>query len=395
VLLTSFALVLGCRQAVRQRVLIPSFVGSSPSIPAILLKFMPPFVFKISSKLKQIVDLVKNRTISISKPKIKKTKKVKIKAKNCNITGSGYRDRAILLAFVSELKAKLAFWKLSFFAICFALIFLLGVTTVFTTKSFIAKITIEGAIATDAKINKAISELKNNNKIAAVIFNINSPGGTITGSESLYLTIKELCLKKQCVATIEDLGASGAYLASLGTGYIIAKNTSLVGSIGVIMNSWNAEELVKKIGLKSVKFKTSKFKAAPSGLEEPDEEVKAYIQSLINDGFEYFTSIVRQSRGDRLKNQEEAFSGKVFSGRQALAIGLVDEIGGEAEALRYFAGKSKSLANLSVKDINLTEDEKKDSLLNRLIGRAASLATTASLKSIKQANNNNIAELNF
>ena len=313
------------------------------------------------------------------------------KLQNYKITGSNFRDRIVLLAFVGDLKKRVGTWKISFFTLLFCtLFFATSGFSLFKSQNIIAKVKLYGPIITNDEVIETLTKIKENKNIKAVIFYINSPGGTITGSEILYLAINEISQAKPTIAIIQDLGASGAYMASLGTDYIIAKNTSLVGSVGVIMEMWNLEELAKKIGVNKTSFKTSKFKGAPSSFEQNSDDINTYINTLIKDGFDYFTAVVEAKRGDKIKDKAEAFSGKIFSGRQALALGLVDAIGDLAEAKTFLKQKNSNLDNLEIKEIKLIKDDENDGFIDRLIKRGVGTASKAVIENTKTEYSNSL-----
>jgi len=280
-----------------------------------------------------------------------------------------------LLAFNLLIKRKYIFWKL--LCISVLLTFLgLKLASYFSKNSgnYIAKVVLDMVIVSDSEILQNLEKIKNDKKIKAVIFTINSPGGTITGSEMLYNAILQISSVKPTAAIILDIGASGSYMASIATHYIIAQNTSMVGSIGVLMEYWNVEEVAKKLGLKRESFKTSDFKAAPSPYYSSTPEVKEYLNQMLNEGYEFFASLVANRRGKKIANLDAVINGKVFSGKTALKLGLIDKIGGEPEAINFFhsVAKLSDAKTLEVREYKIKEREKSHGLLSSFFSSAIS-----------------------
>lgn len=290
-------------------------------------------------------------------------------------------DYSSLLAFNVLIKKKYKFWKYLLFFVLSAVIILFGFAKFrYYTGNYIAKITIDNVIFTNDTVLESLEKVKNDKKIKAVIFKINSPGGTITGSEMLYKSIKDISAVKPTVALVYDMAASGAYMASIATNYIIAQNTSMIGSIGVLMDYWNLQDVAKKFGLTKKTIRTSEFKAAPNSFEEASPEVEKYLKDLLNDGYKYFVYLVKLERGKKIKNINEVTNGKVFTGMQALDLGLVDQIGNINDAVLFIEknGKIKNAKNLEIKDYSIVEDKEQSSLFDKFFNKALSTIFNAS-----------------
>lgn len=279
------------------------------------------------------------------------------------------------LAALIYLKNKVHKWKniallLGIFSaiILFKSIFGSGLNKGPIDSDFIANIKIEGAIFEDDYRSEVLAKLAEEKSAKAVIININSPGGGIVGSEMLYHDLRKIAEKKPIVVVMESVAASGAYMASIASDYIIAYNGTLTGSIGVLMESPEVTELAQKIGVKLNSFKSSPLKASPSPFEKTSPLVEKVIMSSINDSYQFFSGLVKERRGDRLNPKliNEALDGRVFTGRQALQVGLIDKIGGQEEALEYLAANKIDVKNLSVEKVEIVERENK--LIDRLMG---------------------------
>lgn len=263
------------------------------------------------------------------------------------------------------LKDKLHKWKaIAVIAIAFSLIislqFIFGTNNNSVAKDeFIAEIKIEGIIFEDSYRSKILREIAENNKIKAVIVIMNSPGGGIVGSEILYNDLTYISSKKPIVVQMASIATSGGYMASMASDYIIAYNGTLTGSIGVIMESPEVTELAQKIGVKFNTYKSSSLKGSPSPFEKSNAEVDKVINDAIDDSYKFFVELVLSKRADRILPQmrKNVFDGRVFTGRQALRVGLIDKIGNQQDALNYLATKNIDIKKLKIEEVKIIEEE--------------------------------------
>lgn len=288
-----------------------------------------------------------------------------------------------MIFFVSSLRSKILLWKVLFFLLLITVLgFALCKTSAFDTNEtlmkedlpmsgdIIADIYIDGVITSDKHRDSVLDKLLSLNNIKAVVVNINSPGGTITGSEILYRKLRAIAAKKPVVSVIYDLGASGGYMTAIGSDYIIAHATSITGSIGVLMQSVDATDLSKKIGFSVNTYKSSKFKGAPHTFERTAPEVQEYIQSTVDEGFEFFKNLVMTRRGLSQEIISTVANGKIFSGTKALEYGLVDEIGDKASALEYLNKHNVQTTHVRLAEVSLKEEEELP-ILSRMLGSFA------------------------
>ncbi len=232
---------------------------------------------------------------------------------------------------------------------------------------YIANINVEGIILDDDYRTEMLEKIAAQKNIKAVIVNINSPGGGIVGSEVLYNNLRAIAKNKPIVVVMGSLAASGGYMASIAADHIIAHNGTLTGSVGVIMQTSEVTELANKLGVKFLTYKSSPLKGAPSPFEKSNSQVDKVINDSIKDSYQFFADLVKERRGAKLKNDESTLDGRIFTGRQALEKGLIDEIGGKAEALTYLNTAHKiDLEKFPVKNIELAKPE--NSLIGQLIG---------------------------
>lgn len=226
---------------------------------------------------------------------------------------------------------------------------------------YIASIKIEGVISEDEDRSEILAKIANESSIKAVIVNIDSPGGGIVGSEILFEDLRNIAARKPIVVTMGSAAASGGYMAAIASDYIIARNGTLTGSVGVVMESPDVTDLAKKVGVTFNLYKSSELKGSPSPFEKSSKAVNQVINASIQDSYQFFSDLVRQRRGKKLdKNNNHILDGRVFTGRQALKAGLVDEIGGREQALNYLEKAHKiNVKNLEVKQVTITKDESK------------------------------------
>ena len=257
-----------------------------------------------------------------------------------------------------RLRRKLTFWRVLAVAIAIAAIGVVGTLVSrgragFTTTGSIARVTIEGLIRSDQDRVEALERLEKS-RADAVIVHINSPGGTTAGSEQLYDSLMRLKAKKPLVVVVEGLAASGGYITAIAADHIIAQQTSLVGSIGVLFQFPNFSEVLKTIGVKVEDVKSSPLKAAPNGFEPTSPEARDALDALVKDSYAWFKGIVKDRRGMDDAQLEKVADGRVFTGRQAVDLKLVDQIGDEKTAVAWLVENKGVAKDLPVRDFKLT-----------------------------------------
>lgn len=181
-----------------------------------------------------------------------------------------------------------------------------------------------------ARVTEELRQAGDDDRVQAVVLRINSPGGTVTASDTLYHVIRDFAAKKPVpvVAQLMDLGTSGAYYAALATDEIVAQPTTVTGSIGVVMVSVNLEGLLNKIGVKNQTLKAGTFKDIGSPLRPMTQEERQILQSVLDDMRGRFVQLVRERRPQA---NAEMFAnvtdGRIITAGQALQAGLIDRIG--------------------------------------------------------------------
>jgi protease-4 len=250
-----------------------------------------------------------------------------------------------------KLKRRLTFWRVAAVALLLVLIGVVASEAYKSTGDHIARISIDNIIHQDRDRAKVLAKLATNDKAKALIVHINSPGGTTTGSEELYLGLRQIAKNKPVVAVIGTLGASGGYIAAIGADRIFARETSLTGSIGVVMQTAEFSGLMEKIGVTSEKITSGKMKGEPSANAPIKEEVRVVFQELIDDTHSWFVGLVKDRRTMDDAKLVEIADGRVFTGRQAKDNGLIDDFGGENEAVAWLKSEKEIAEGMAVKDV--------------------------------------------
>jgi protease IV len=254
-----------------------------------------------------------------------------------------------------QLRRKLSFWRVAAIALLVIGLSLAGLR-ITGRGGFgagapqIARITLTGLITGDRATLKLIHETAESPNAKAVILAIDSPGGTTTGAEKLYTALRQLAAKKPTVAVVGTLAASGAYIAAIGADHIVSPGNALVGSIGVLFQYPDVSGLLDKVGVKMDTVKSSPLKAEPSGFEPTTPEVRAALAALVADSYNWFKGLVKDRRGLTDAQLAAVDDGRVFTGRQAIGLKLVDEIGEEPQAIAWLERVRKVPHGLPVRD---------------------------------------------
>ncbi len=253
-----------------------------------------------------------------------------------------------------RMRRKVTFWRI--FAVVAVLLAVGGLIAgagganyIEKSSAHVARVTIGGLIRNDKDRVKLFEEIEKSGAKAVLIL-IDSPGGTVTGSEQLFNALRKLNEKKPVIAVIEGSAASGAYIAALGTERIFAPRSAIVGSIGVIFQYPNFHELLQKIGVDVESIKSSPLKASPNGLEPTPPEAKAAVAALVADSYDWFKGLVQERRSLDAATLARVSDGRVFTAAQALPLKLIDEIGDEKTARAWLAKNKNVSADMTVRD---------------------------------------------
>ena len=194
-------------------------------------------------------------------------------------------------------------------------------------------IPIEGIIGDSTEIVSEIEEFAENGSIRAVVLRIDSPGGGVAPSQEIYQAVRELRKKKKVVVSMGSVAASGGYMIAVAADRIIANPGTITGSISAVMHYANVEELLKKVGVRSSVIKSGKFKDIGSPARSMTGEERALIQGIVDDIYDQFIRTVSENRKIPLSKIKRLSDGRIFTGRQAKELGLVDELGGLQDAV--------------------------------------------------------------
>lgn len=233
----------------------------------------------------------------------------------------------------------------------------------------LAEVELSGVIATDPARDAMLRDLSEDDSTQAVVLRINSPGGTVAGSEALYQTLRRLAASKPLVVVMEEVAASGGYIAALGADRIFARGGTITGSIGVVMEFPVVEGLMNSLGVDMQRVASSPLKAQPSPFRAPSDQVLDVQRLLIADSYEWFVALVAQRRNLPEARARMLGDGRIFSGRQALDAGLIDQLGGLAEARDWLERTHGIGRDLPLRRIEPARDNQ--GFLGRLIGREA------------------------
>ena len=227
----------------------------------------------------------------------------------------------------------------------------------------IAVIPILGVLTDAQGVLEEVERYKERADVKALVFRIDSPGGTVVAAQEIYSEIRKLRGKKKTLSSMGNVAASGGYYVASATEEILANPGTITGSIGVISEYANVQDLLKKIGFKSTVLKSGRFKDVGSPLREMTAEEGVYLQGLLENIHHQFIRDVAQGRQKTVEEIEPLSDGRVFTGEQAKEIGLVDRLGNFQDAL----DRAAELAGIEGKPVILYPEEKRRRILEYLI----------------------------
>jgi len=262
----------------------------------------------------------------------------------------------------------LLFIGVVFFALIYALGLLKGEGRSLHLRAKVGVVRIEGVLIDSSDIIDQIDEFADDDGIRAVVLRINSPGGGVVASQEIYQSVRELRKKKKVVASMGAVAASGGYLIATAADRIVANPGTITGSISAVMHFADVQELMRKVGVRSSVVKSGKFKDIGSPVREMTVEEKQLIQGIVDDIYDQFTQTLSENRKIPLGAILNLADGRIFSGRQALTVKLVDELGGLQDAV-FLAGR---LAGMEGKPAIVYAAKKKTNLWRYLMESVAS-----------------------
>lgn len=242
-----------------------------------------------------------------------------------------------------RLRRKLGFWRVAAIAIAAVALasaaWLLRGDLAAPATDHVAKLKIEGTITEDEDLLERLEDIRQSASVKGVILAIDSPGGTTAGGEAIFEAVRRLAAEKPVVAQVGTLAASAGYMIASASDHIVARQSSIVGSIGVLVQFPNFTGLMQRLGIALDEIKSTPLKAEPSPFNPTTEEERAMIRALVMDSYDWFVGLVDERRPLSRAEVLALADGSIFTGRQALQRKLVDELGGEREALAWLGTK--------------------------------------------------------
>ena len=277
----------------------------------------------------------------------------------------------------THLKRQLTRWRLlCILMLVGALLYLFEGQSRFSPikTDYIARITIDEMVTDDRKLTKLLEDTNDDPHARAVLIWLDTPGGSAVGGQQLYLDIRKLSGTKPVVAVMRTMATSAGYMAALGADRIVAREGTITGSIGVLMEAFEVTELAQKIGIRPITLKSGPNKAAPNPTEKFTPEQERVLQTVITDFFNWFVDVVSERRHLPRVKVVELADGRIYTGRQALDAKLIDELGGEDEAIEWLEKAKKTPSGLEVRDV---KEEKENLSIYDMLTQMANGKITA------------------
>jgi len=254
-----------------------------------------------------------------------------------------------------QLRKKLTFWRIgTIAAFALAIFALISASGVFknlnVSPEHIARVSIAGTIFEDRDLLKMLKSIKEDDNVKGVLISMNSPGGTTAGGEAIYEAVREIAEVKPVVTSVKTLAASAGYMIASASDHIVARRSSIVGSIGVIFQYPQASKLLDKIGVSVEEIKSSPLKAEPSPFHVPPPGAEAVIQELIDDSYNWFVDLVTERRPLTRAEVLKLADGRIYSGDRGFKNKLIDALGGEDTAKSWLVKEKKLDEGLDVRD---------------------------------------------
>jgi len=273
--------------------------------------------------------------------------------------------RADFIVDRRRLKRSLSLWRLLAIAAVIAIVAGLvfqnqDIAAAIGYKPHIARVDISGLIREDMDRDEMFKDIAESRNVKAVILRVNSPGGTTVGGESLHRAIQKLRKKKPVVSVFSTVATSAAYMAAIASDRVIARGSSITGSVGVILQWAEVTELLGKLGVKMEEIKSGPLKAVPSPFAPLDETGRALTQEMVMESQKWFVDLVAESRSIEPDAIPGLTDGRIYSGRQALKLKLIDQLGGEEDAIAWLEEKHEIQKDLKVIDWETDEYQSTD-----------------------------------
>ena len=223
----------------------------------------------------------------------------------------------------------------------------------FPAGAHVARLEVEGFIGDDRRVQEALERIRRDDTVRALIVAIDSPGGSVSGGEALHGALRRVAERKPVVAVMGGTAASAGYMAALPAARVFAREATVTGSIGVVMQSVDASELAARLGVRVEALPSGAFKDQPNPFRPLTEDGRAELMRVVRDLHEQFVAMVAAGRDMPVERVRELADGRIFTGREAVRLGLVDAIGGEVEARAWLAETRAVPAELPARTIEI------------------------------------------
>lgn len=278
-----------------------------------------------------------------------------------------------------RLKRKLIFWRVLALVILVAAILFAAGRFIPGFGDYVARIDVEGVIVDDEARDRLLAEIHRDARAKALIVHIDSPGGTVVGGEKLYRQLRRIAEKKPVVAVMGQLATSAGYMTAIGADWIIAREGTVTGSIGVILQTPQIVGLMEKLGIKMTIVKSSPLKAVPNPFEPLSEKGREATKAVVDDMYDLFVSMVVERRKLDRPRVLELADGRIYTGRQAKSNGLVDALGGMSTAREWLEINHKVSQKLPVRRREADGRDGWSWVARAILGRNAALVERVSL----------------
>ena len=251
-----------------------------------------------------------------------------------------------------RLKRRLLLWRVvAVLAVIAAGLLLVRPTRMAGGADYVARVSVDGLMMSDRKAVKALTEVLGDDRAKALVLSINSPGGSVTVGETLHALISRVAAKKPVVAVMGGTAASAGFMIAMPAQRIFARESTLTGSIGVLMQTGEISGLLKMLGISDETLVSGPLKNQPSLSRPMSPQGREVMQGLVDDLYDQFVAIVSKGRSMEPTRVRELADGRAYTGRQALKLGLIDAIGGEKEARAWLAAEKGVAESLDIREI--------------------------------------------
>lgn len=261
-----------------------------------------------------------------------------------------------------RLKRRLTFWRVAsvllFIGALLALAAASGGFNLEKRSDHIARVWVTGLITGDQPTLDLLEDIAKADNVKGLIIRIDSPGGTTAGSEALYEAIRKIAKDKPVAAVMDTVAASGGYITAIAADHIVARGNTITGSIGVIFQWAEFSKLLETVGVQMQEIKSGDLKAEPSPFKPLSEKAREVSTLMVQDSFAWFTGLVAERRKLPLDKVKILSDGRVYTGRQAVAEKLIDELGGEEKAVAWIKKEKKLSEGIEVKDWAVPSEDK-------------------------------------